>query len=162
VPIETNTWRFATNTLQPSTETPTIVLEVAQWAGKGNIYLYTICLATEQCDPSKIRTAFSTAKAKKDGRAYPRLNSQSRPKSQSRCLYVGSSEKVHQRLKEHLGYGAKGTYALHLAHWASQFLVQLEFKCAKYRAGLDPEIYQALEDALWNGMSPMFGRKGAK
>lgn len=156
VPIETNTWKFATNTLRPSTETPTIVLEVAQWAGKGNVYLYTICLVTEQGDLSKIRNAFSSAKATQNDRAYPR------PNGQSCCLYVGSSKKVHQRLKEHLGYGAKGTYALHLAHWASRFPVELEFMCAKYQAGLGPEVYQALEDTLWNEMSPMFGRKGAK
>lgn len=156
VPIETNTWRFATNMLRPSTETLSIVLEVAQWAGKGNVYLYTICLVTEQCDLSKIRNAFSTAKATQNGRAYPRLN------GQSRCLYVGSSKNVHQRLKEHLGYGAKGTYALQLAHWAGRFPAELEFKCAKYQTGLAPEVYQALEDTLWDEMSPMFGRKGAK
>jgi hypothetical protein len=32
----------------------------------------------------------------------------------------------------------------------------------KYQAGLDPELYQALEDALWDEMSTMFGRRGAK
>ena len=157
MPIETKTWKFATSTLQPSTETPTIVLEVAQWAGKENIYLYTICLVTEQCDLSKIRIAFSEAKAmKKNGRAYPRLN------SESCCFYVGSSEKMHQRLKEHLGYGTQGTYALQLAHWASSFQIELEFKCARYKAGHAREVYQALEDTLWDEMSPMFGRKGMK
>jgi hypothetical protein len=158
VPIETNAWRFVTNTLRPSTAAPTIVIEVAQWAGGGNVYLYTICLVTEQYDLSKIRDAFSAAKATQYGRAYPRINGQ----SQSRCLYVGSSKKVHQRLKEHLGYGAKGTYALHLAHWASYFPLELEFKCAKYQAGLDREVYQVLEDTLWDEVSPMFGRKGTK
>ena len=54
------------------------------------------------------------------------------------------------------------TYGLHLAYWANQLPLELEFECAKYQAGLDPQVYQALEDTLWDEMSPMFGRKGAK
>lgn len=155
-PIETKTWRFATDMLQPSAETPSFVLEVAQWAGKGNVCLYTVCLVTEQSDLSAIKNEFSEAKAAQVERAYPRLN------DQSRCFYVGSSRKMHQRLKEHLGYGSKGTYALQLAHWINRFPVEVEFTCAKYQADLAPEVYQALEDTLWDEMSPMFGRKGAK
>jgi hypothetical protein len=156
VPIETNAWKFAVNQLQPGVELPTIVLDVAQWSGKGNIYLYTIRLLTESVDLSQIKEAFKIAKEKKDGRAYPRLN------NQSRCLYVGSSRGIRQRLKDHMGYGATGTYSLHLAYWANNLPLELEFKCAKYQAGLDPQIYQALEDTLWDEMLPMFGRKGAK
>jgi hypothetical protein len=156
VPVETKTWEFAVNQLQADTYFPTIVLDVAHWASKGNIYLYIIRLVTEDVDLSNLENAFSTAKAKKNGRAYPRLN------SPSRCFYVGSSRNVRQRLKDHLGYGAKSTFGLHLAHWASGLPIELEFTCAKYQAGLDPQVYQALEDTLWDEMSPMFGRKGAK
>jgi hypothetical protein len=58
--------------------------------------------------------------------------------------------------------GSKSTYGLHLAHWAGSLPIELKFMCAKYQAGLDPQLYQALEDALWDEMSPMFGRRGAK
>ena len=156
VPLETNTWKFAVDQLQPGAELPKIVFDVGQWASKGNIYLYVIRLVTEQVDLSTIRDAFIAAKAKKDGRAYPRLN------GQSRCFYVGSSKGMRQRLKDHLGYGAISTYGLHLAHWANHFPLELEFVCAKYRAGCELEVYQLLEDALWDEMAPMFGRKGAK
>jgi len=61
-----------------------------------------------------------------------------------------------------MGYGAKGTYALHLAYWANAFNLEIEFRCAKYKGGLAPDVYQVLEDTLWQEMSPMFGRKGAK
>lgn len=157
VPIEAKSWRFTTNDLQPSAEPSEIIAEVAKWAGKDFIYIYTIHLVTMQIDLSKIREVFSEAKsAKKNGRAYPRLN------SESSYFYVGSSEKVSQRLRQHLGYGYKDTYALQLAHWANSFPLELEFNCAKYQAGLSREVYQALEDTLWEEMSPMFGRKGAK
>jgi hypothetical protein len=33
-PIETRTWEFATDQLQPGGELPAIVLDVARWAGK--------------------------------------------------------------------------------------------------------------------------------
>ena len=156
VPVETTAWKFSTNQLQPGSELPEIVFDVDHWAAKGNIYLYVIRLVTEQVDLSTIRDAFIAAKAKKDGRAYPRLN------GQSRCFYVGSSKGMRQRLKDHLGYGAISTYGLHLAHWANHFPLELEFVCAKYRAGCELEVYQLLEDALWDELSPMFGRKGAK
>jgi hypothetical protein len=155
-PVETNSWVFAVNQLQLGTELPTIIHDVAQWAGKGNVYLYIIRLVTEGVDLSNLENVFLTAKAKNDSRAYLKLN------SQSRCLYVGSSRYMRQRLKDHLGYGAKSTYGLHLAYWAGSLPIELEFMCAKYQAGLDPQLYQALEDTLWDEMSPMFGRKGAK
>ena len=156
VPVETNAWKFATNQLQPGSELPAIVFDVAQWAAKGNIYLYVIRLVTEDVDLSAVEDTFLAAKAKKDGRAYPRLN------GQSRCFYVGSSRYMRQRLKDHLGYGAIGTYGLHLAHWANHFPLELEFMCGKIQAGYDPKVYQLLEDALWDELLPMFGRKGAK
>ena len=38
--------------------------------------------------------------------------------SPSKVLYVGSSTTgVHKRIKQHIGDGSKGTYALHLSHW---------------------------------------------
>jgi len=159
VPIETKSWKFTTNELQPSTDLPGITAEVAKWAGKDFVYLYVIHLTTGRIDLSKIREAFSKAKStKKNGRAYPRLNNES-----SRCFYVGScSTDMQQRLKQHLGYGAKDTYALQLAHWANSYPLELEFRCAKYRSGLASEVYQALEDTLWIELSPMFGRKGRR
>ncbi len=156
VPIETNTWIFVTNTIQPGIGTLSIINDVSQWVGKGNITLYIIRLVSEQINLSAIEEAFKTAKAKKDGRAFPRFN------GPSRCFYVGSSRNLHQRLKDHLGYGAKSTFGLHLACWASHFPLELEFKCAKYQGGRDSRVYQALEDTLWDELSPMFGRRGAK
>ena len=155
-PIETRSWKFTANQLQPGGELPEVVLDVSRWAGKGNRYLYVIRLLTEKVDLSKIEDVFITAKTKEDGRAYPRFN------HQSRCLYVGGSRGMRQRLKDHLGYGSISTYGLHLAHWTNHLPFELEFMCAKLQAGYDPGVYQLIEDALWDEMSPMFGRKDAK
>ena len=79
--------------------------------------------------------------------------------------YVGRKHRKPngQRFKEHIGYGAKSTYALHLSHWAQDF-PYLELTChyAQYQEGTAQNLLQALEDALWEKKTPMFGRKGSK
>ena len=77
-------------------------------------------------------------------------------------MYVGSSEKVYQRLKEHLGFGAQGTYSLQLTCWANSFDLEIEFECAKYSATIGRKVLQVLEDTLWAELLPMFGRQGAR
>ncbi len=62
VPLETNAWRFSTNILQPGIKIPPIIFKVAHWAGRENIFLYMVCLVTEQCDLSEKRDAFMVAK----------------------------------------------------------------------------------------------------
>ena len=88
--------------------------------------------------------------------AYPRLN------AQATCFYVGSSQSVAKRLKEHLGFGAGKTYALQLVHWARPLSLELDFVCAKYAENTPIEAIQALEDTLWETSKPMFGRQGRK
>jgi len=157
VPKETKTWKVQTKSLVEGDQEPSVINEVKAWSEKGCVYLYTFSMASEKNDPSNLIEAYANAKASEKGnRAYARLN------QASRCMYVGSSEKIHQRLKEHLGFGAKGTYSLQLARWASPFDLELEFECAKYPAGIDSEVLQALEDTLWAELLPMFGRQGAR
>jgi hypothetical protein len=158
VPIEIKTWRFNTEALEPASKIPDLIAEVALWADKNNVYLYTLRIITENYDIEKFNKSFSNAKKlKKDNLAYTRFNNK-----KSQYLYVGRSSNLSQRLREHMGYGAKGTYALHLAYWANAFNLEIEFQCAKYKAGLASDVYQVLEDTLWQEMSPMFGRKGSK
>ena len=80
----------------------------------------------------------------------------------SPCLYVGASANLERRLKEHLGVGAQKTYALQLSHWAADLGLNLSMGCAVYSRGAQPDAMQTLEDALWNEMQPMFGRRGAR
>jgi hypothetical protein len=43
-------------------------------------------------------------------------------------LYCGSKKQnLHERLNQHLGFGAKSTYSLQLFHWATELNLELDF-----------------------------------
>ncbi|MBU2522008.1 MAG: hypothetical protein KKD50_07250 [Proteobacteria bacterium] len=74
-------------------------------------YIYTFCLP-DNFLPDNVYNRYKNAKeSKKSERAYARLN------RKSRCLYVGSSKGLIPRIKQHLGFGPKGTYAMQLCYW---------------------------------------------
>jgi hypothetical protein len=156
VPVETRSWLFTTANLDPSAEAPEIAREVTVWAGKGSVFIYYFQMVGD-VDLSAVQRSFSDAKRREHGeRAYARLN------HQSSCLYVGSSENMAQRFRDHLGYGSRRTFSLQLAHWARSLELELEFVCGKYSQAAAPEVYQALEDTLWTQLKPMFGREGKR
>lgn len=156
-PLKTKSWEIYTGSLAENGDEPALIEDVRRWAGPSGLYLYTI--SRESCEPSNdvVSRSFADAKASEKGkRAYARLN------APSSCIYVGGSEKIHQRIKEHLGYGAKGTYSLQLAAWAVPHNLHLKLCCAQYSAETSSEVLQALEDTLWAELKPMFGRQGAR
>ena len=156
--LETNKWRFLTNNLTDDYDHSLLIDEVRNWAGKDNICLYTINLITPDFNLNHLKEEYKLAKkTKTNGRAYARVN-----EWESSCLYVGSSQDIAGRLRQHLGYGPKDTFALQLSHWANKFKLELELNCARYKSGFAPEVYQKLEDTLWEDMTPMFGRKGSR
>jgi len=157
VPTETKIWKIRTNILTAGSKDFPLIKDVKAWSKPGCIYLYTLSLPSNFAGLSRLVEVYKNAKtSEKHNRAYARLN------DPSSCLYVGSSEKIHQRIKEHLGFGAQGTYSLQLAYWASTFDLELAFECAKYAEGATPEVIQTLEDTLWAELKPMFGRQGAR
>ena len=76
--------------------------------------------------------------------------------SQNPCLYVGSSADINSRLKGHLGFGAKKTYALHFKEWASDIKLTIEIFVFDNKK----EDVQLFEDLLWIQSNPLFGRQG--
>lgn len=81
--------------------------------------------------------------------------------SQSEYLYVGRSQKLKSRLKQHLDAGSEGIFAMHLLRWGASIDARIKIYC--YRFDRQPNlIIQALEDGLWDNFQPMFGRKGEK
>lgn len=155
-PINTGTLSFTVAQALNSSEQ--LLKSVEKIAKKELPYIYTLS-ASGEIDADQIRLAFSTAKAKKrNNRAYARLNTEASP-----CFYVGSSYDFLKRFREHIGYGAKTTYALHLSHWAQDFPdLELIWHYAQYQEGTSQDLLQALEDTLWEKKMPMFGRKGSK
>jgi hypothetical protein len=158
VPEEVTTWKFNTKELVVGEALPLIIDEVKNWYKRGCLYLYILQIADDLQDPSKFLDMYCQTKNDTIGRrAYARPHKKASP-----YLYVGSSEKPYQRLKEHLGYGAKGTYAIQLAYWANSMGCSILFECARYPIGTSQEAIQALEDTLWSDLLPMLGRQGAR
>jgi hypothetical protein len=156
-PIATRDWALTTNSPRYGADAEQIVKEVEMWAGRASAFLYIFRLVPPHPVLEEIARSFSAARAAQRGsRAYPRLN------GPSACVYVGSSRKLHQRLREHFGFGSPTTYALQLRHWASDLELNLRIECARYPDDLPPDVMQSLEDTLWSRERPMLGRRGAK
>ncbi|WP_108810325.1 hypothetical protein [Sphingorhabdus sp. Alg231-15] len=109
----------------------------------------------------KFLDAIDHAKETKlDGLAYPRRNKLNSD-SPSDCFYVGTSRNTFERLKGHLGFGAKSTYSLHLKCWASRLTGGFEIVVHKF--DLDDEqlhLLTYIEDDLAREVQPMLGRRG--
>ena len=76
--------------------------------------------------------------------------------SPSSVLYVGSSTTgVKKRIKQHLGEGHKGTYALHLKKW---FKGNCKITVKIYDEPI--EVLQIIEDNLSYQLKPAFGKQG--
>jgi hypothetical protein len=157
VPVDVRTWVIDVSSLPSEKKELQLIREVSEWAGKSKACLYYFECCSQNIDLTKIKRAFVDSKARETSdRAYPRLN------ISSKCFYVGSSQSVAKRLTEHLGYGAKKTYALQFIHWARPLSLHLEFVCAKYPDATPTTVIQTLEDTLWETKVPMFGRQGRK
>jgi hypothetical protein len=161
-------WQFDVSTLPPLDLPREVeqIKEVAQWARRGIRCLYYFSCQSLNFDVGLVRSFFKEAKGKGGARAYPQLNkvtdTQTRD-GKSVCFYVGSSESMADRLRQHLGYGPARTYALHLIHWAKDLpTMEVNFTCARYAKDTSPEVMQVLEDTLWKNLKPMFGRVGAR
>lgn len=81
---------------------------------------------------------------------------------QSQVIYVGSSKSIANRLSQHLLFGHRGTYALHLSTWCppGQFAISVEVQAPS--GPITQHILQDAEDALWEHCQPLFGRRGAR
>ncbi|WP_444958746.1 hypothetical protein [Microbulbifer sp. ZKSA002] len=81
--------------------------------------------------------------------------------SESEYLYVGRSQKLKSRLKQHLDAGSEGIFAMHMLRWGAGINATLEINYYRFdkKSNL---IVQALEDGLWDQFTPMFGRQGEK
>ncbi|EJM77191.1 GIY-YIG nuclease family protein [Pseudomonas sp. GM55] len=125
------------------------------WSSSKARYIYQFSVEDDVCED--LYLAFAEAKdARKNGRAYCRLN------PVSRLLYVGSSANLDARIKQHLGFGNKGTYAMQLCHWLPEREGMLRIQAWRFSKEIDGAVVQAIEDGLWASNRPMFGRQGAR
>ena len=123
-------------------------------------YIYTI---EEQNKSGDLVARLSAQLAERQGthpneRDYPRIIERNKPTS---TLYVGRSKKLRQRLSQHLGKYAVGTFALHLQRWAIGIEGNIEVCFLSFSETKNLHV-QAIEDALWDSLMPAFGKKGPK
>ena len=134
-----------------------IIEKISQWEKEHGDSKYLYFYRAEDFDADlAYRLFYETKVVKKEDRAYPRLN------NRSNVLYVGSSQNLTLRFKEHLGYGAKGTYAMQLSYWAQKLKMKINFHCFRFQRDIPSEVLQAVEDGLWLLLKPMLGRKGSR
>jgi hypothetical protein len=75
-------------------------------------------------------------------------------------LYVGSSNCIRKRFKEHCGKAHDRTYAMKLSHWLRNTSADIKFTYVEVN-NIDQLTLQHLEDALWREFKPLFGKSGA-
>jgi len=148
---------FQMRDLDPQVEPSHLTRKVDDWVTRGSRFIYILETDADILFLDSAQSAFARAKTcERGGRAYARLN------NISKVLYVGSSSSLGRRFREHLGYGARGTYALHLSHWARSLFINISLVAARYPAEVDPEVLGLMEDQLWDTLEPMFGRRGRR
>lgn len=129
--------------------------DLKAWSSPKSSYIYQFSIEGEGC--KELHNAFKLAKgSRRNDRAYCRLN------AASALLYVGSSSDLDSRVKQHLGYGNKATYAMQLCHWLPTDEGVLRLQAWRFSKDTNGAIVQAIEDGLWGANKPMFGRQGAR
>jgi len=119
-------------------------------------YIYTFNLPDNFATDNIYNRYKNAKKSKKSERAYARLN------TKSSCLYVGSSKGLIPRIKQHLGFGPKGTYAMQLCFWCEKLNLDIALNIYAFDNGISIKAFQAFEDGAWNILKPMLGRQGKK
>ncbi|WP_313472345.1 hypothetical protein [Brevundimonas sp.] len=135
-----------------------LLSDIQRGSGAGRcLYVLQVCDADlGQAHLTNFQDGFAAAKDHAAGSLkFSRLNKV----EPSRVLYVGSSLTLRSRIKEHLGYGSKQTYALRLNSWVPACGIDL--LVAAYDRDAPDETVLLLEDTLWRHLMPMFGRSGS-
>lgn len=80
----------------------------------------------------------------------------------SATLYVGSSQEVKKRLREHLWQGHRMTYALHLGRWCRETEGTVVVSVQPILNTYDFQVRQDLEDTVWRLLRPRLGKSGGR
>ena len=128
-----------------------------------NDYIYIFKVTGESTNISALKKQFVAKKAEQASKDFDGKKDMCRINAHNsiQYLYVGRSQKLRSRIRQHLGDNYKGTYALHMLRWCTNIEEKIEITCFKIE-GHDNLLVQSVEDALWNKLKPCFGRKGDK
>jgi hypothetical protein len=150
-------YKFNTNNLQKTNFIDDFLSEIKKRIDhKKYKYIYTFNLPDNSVLDGIYASYKNSKESKKSERAYARLN------RLSHCLYVGSSKGLVSRIKQHLGFGPKGTFAMQLCYWCEGFNLDITLNIYAFDNGVSEKAFQAFEDGAWNVLRPMLGRQGKK
>lgn len=156
--LEEFSYSFNTQEIQSAEFVENLLAEIRMHIDHDRFkYIYTFFLP-DNCQVTNLHEKYNAAKnARKGARAYARLN-----RGESRCLYVGSSNGLIPRIRQHLGFGPKGTFAMQLCHWCEGANLDLTLNIYSFGNSIDDKSFQAFEDGVWDSLKPMLGRQGKK
>lgn len=138
--------------------------EIAGRLGKKHLGVYALCFDDnvpldriyQFVDENKAR---NKALPVQERRAFARVNKR-RGCLGSRCLYVGKSEKVAERIRQHLTEAHPATYAVHLQHWPQDIPGNLVVKIIGV-SGVQSVMLPFIEDQIVREMPPILGKRGS-
>ena len=162
-PRELGPWVIKLDALE-STHT-SMIGEIRRDITDGDHCVYVIEL-TDDLAIQPLRKAVCQIKKEKISKfAFAQYN-ESAP--DSRYLYVGSSffskgrrDTLSTRLKQHLGFGNRNTYALHLRQWARDLPGSVKITALQYPGTVKREAILAIENCLADKCKPLLGRRGS-
>lgn len=77
-------------------------------------------------------------------------------------LYVGRSQNIRSRLRQHLWQAPPQTYALNIHRWCPDIAGAVTVSVQPVLGHVDNDTVQDLEDTLWKTLRPIFGRSGSR
>jgi len=113
--------------------------------------------ANNQDTANRLQAAFRV-RQDNEGFKFPRDNEV----ENSTTLYVGSSHKIRDRLRQHLQRAPGGTYALNMGLWCPEDAGSVTVEAQVVLSDPAPYSVQDVEDALWITSRPILGKFGAK
>ncbi|WP_422097742.1 hypothetical protein [Variovorax sp.] len=157
-PLEVHRITFRTGEISLGAEPMSIAEELRRWTKLSSRWIYVFDTTAIQAERKALIESFSKARdGKTEKFRYARLNSES---GESNTLYVGSSESIRTRIRNHLGY-AVGPSSLNMAYWAGMPDIEIRLQAARYPDSLSKEALCDLEDWLSISLSPVFGKRGS-
>lgn len=151
--------RPASSVLLPFADQDRTSVSTALEASLVDIQTAIYAISLPEADPATIHRSLSKARNDKvDGRSYSRVLPLG--EAPTNVLYVGSSRTLRKRLMEHLGFGQKKTFSLHLRQWGCG-LGPARIDVRAYPADLPNALLCALEDHMADQLRPLFGKRGS-
>jgi hypothetical protein len=122
------------------------------------IYIFKIIGENKTCRMLSAKMEIEKKRLGKKNQDLPQINHSN---NDSEYLYIGRSQKLRNRIRQHLGLKYRGTYAMHMKSWSTSLNEEVAiyyFRLENY----DNILVQTVENSLWETLKPCFGRKGEK